>query len=209
MEETLKKISDLYTDNVSRLGQTSAAVGWSTPASQELRFDKLTSVIDASDTELTINDYGCGYGAHLEYLLKHRFPVASYNGYDISSKMLSYASRNLDQRTCSINLFESKTISTIADYSFASGTFNVRFESEDTAWMEYIMESLDQLNRFSVKGFSFNLLTKYVDYREPHLFYGDPLFWFDHCKNRYSRFVSLLHDYNLYEWTITVRKNAK
>ena len=56
-----------------------------------------------------------------------------------------------------------------------------------------------------MKALAFNLLSTYVDWQEPHLFYGDPLFWFDHCKRNYSRQVALLHDYPLYEWTIVVR----
>ena len=38
------------------------------------------------------------------------------------------------------------------------------------------------------------------------LFYGDPTFFFDHCKRKYSRNVALLHDYDLYEFTIIVRR---
>jgi hypothetical protein len=33
------------------------------------------------------------------------------------------------------------------------------------------------INHFSKKGFSFNMLSTYVDYKENHLFYGDPLFF--------------------------------
>jgi len=57
-------------------------------------------------------------------------------------------------------------------------------------------------------GFAFNCVSHYVDYRVPTLYYADPLRFFDHCKRRYSRFVSLLHDYPLYEFTILVRKEG-
>ena len=42
----------------------------------------------------------------------------------------------------------------------------------------------------------------------PHLHYGDPLWFFDWCKRKYSRNVALLHDYDLYDFTIIVRKDA-
>ena len=35
---------------------------------------------------------------------------------------------------------------------------------------------------------------------------ADPLEAFDRCKRTYSRFVTLLHDYPLYEFTIIVRR---
>ena len=58
-------------------------------------------------------------------------------------------------------------------------------------------------------GFSFNLLTSYVDWEEDHLYYGDPGVFFEYCKRKHSRFVTLLHDYPLYEWTIAVRKEPR
>jgi hypothetical protein len=63
----LDKIASLYSDNVKRDGAVSKAVGWKTPESQALRFAKLTSVVDDDGAGFTVNDYGCGYGAHLEY----------------------------------------------------------------------------------------------------------------------------------------------
>ena len=32
-----------------------------------------------------------------------------------------------------------------------------------------------------------------------------PLGSFDHCKRKFSRNVALLHDYELYDWTMAVR----
>jgi hypothetical protein len=51
-------------------------------------------------------------------------------------------------------------------------------------------------------------LTSYSDpdKRRPDLYYADPLALFDHCKRTYSRFVSLIHDYPLYEFTLLVRR---
>jgi hypothetical protein len=52
-----------------------------------------------------------------------------------------------------------------------------------------------------------NALTAHndVDKRRANLFYADPAEWFEHCRRSYSRHVSLLHDYPLYEFTILVR----
>jgi len=62
------------------------------------------------------------------------------------------------------------------------------------------------LNDHSIRGFAFNSLTTYVDYRQDGLYYGDPLYYFDFCKKHISRKVSLLHDADNWEWTIYVRK---
>ena len=64
--KSLSRIRDLYSNNLGRDGPVSTAVGWNTPESQQLRFDKLTEVVIDDGRPFSVNDYGCGYGAHLE-----------------------------------------------------------------------------------------------------------------------------------------------
>ena len=209
MDHTLQKITDLYTENLSEHGNRSKAVGWSSPESQVLRFEKLTEVIIDRDKPLTINDYGCGYGALLNYLLTNGYNVQVYNGYDLSKEMLAKAAKSRGDFKGELNLLQSCEITTGADYTFVSGTFNVRFDSNDQEWMEFIKQKLTMINAFSSNGFSFNLLSKYVDWEESHLFYGDPCFWFDFVRSNLARRISLLHDYPLYEWTIVAREKIE
>jgi len=95
-----------------------------------------------------------------------------------------------------------------ADYTVASGIFNVRLDRPDDQWRAYLHDTLDVLDRSSRRGFAFNCLTSYsdADKMRAHLYYADPCALFDLCKRRYSRQVALLHDYGLYEFTILVRK---
>jgi hypothetical protein len=95
-----------------------------------------------------------------------------------------------------------------ADYGLASGIFNVRLGRSDAEWFDYLQTTLDVLDRTSNLGFSFNCLTSYSDEekKRDYLYYADPCQLFDLCKRRYSRDVALLHDYDLYEFTILVRK---
>lgn len=206
INKTINKINDLYTKNINQHGVSSKSVGWPTKESQDLRFDVLNEVINKNDIEISVNDYGCGFGSHLINLLNSGHLIKSYNGYDISEKMLLQAKKELKNCETEINLINDSEIVTMADYSFVSGTFNVRFDNSDDSWIKFIKEKLDQIDRFSAKGFSFNLLSTYVDFKDPNLFYSDPCFWFDYCKKNFSRRVALIHDYPLYEWTIVVRK---
>jgi len=95
------------------------------------------------------------------------------------------------------------------DYSILSGIFNVRNEQKDNIWREYILDTLNQINGITNKGFSFNILTSFSDpeYRKEYLYYADPLFFFDYCKKNFSKYVNLFHDYPLYEFTITIKRN--
>lgn len=207
VNDQLKKVGEMYSKNIKDIGQKSSAVGWNTSDCQSLRFDKLTSYI--IDKSYSVNDYGCGFGSHLKYLtndLGHDVQV--YNGYDISEEMLESAKIYLDYYKGDLLLKKQSIIDTEADYSFVSGTFNVRFESSEKLWEDFIKKKLVEINLHSTKGFSFNMLTSYADWEEPHLYYGNPNYWFDYCKKNFSKKVSLLHDYDLWEWTITVIKES-
>ena len=157
VKPNMAKISNLYTDNLIRHGDQSKAVGWPTADSQELRFAKLTQVVPNMDIPFSVNDYGCGYGAHLEYLLQKQYSVASYNGYDLSKEMLSKSKARLKDFDGDLNLINSSKISTPADFTFVSGTFNVRFESTYEKWKQFIEETLHMISEFSHLGFCFNI----------------------------------------------------
>lgn len=206
MKEVLDKVKKLYTDSLKEYGVNSKSVGWTTEEGQILRFKKLCEVIEDKNTPFTVNDLGCGYGAMFEYLKKNNFNIVHYNGYDISEEMLETAKKQIGNSN-KVKLFNNEKIQTKADYSFVSGIFNVKFESNDNDWKKFIKDTLQNLNENSIKGFAFNVLTSYVDYKEPHLYYADPLYFFDFCKRNFSKKVSLLHDYDLWEWTIIVKKD--
>ena len=122
--------------------------------------------------------------------------------------MIQAAKQRYQQKT-NVHFVLSDRPAQIADYGIASGIFNVRQNRAADEWATYIKTTLDILDATSRFGFSFNCLTSYsdLDKMRDTLYYADPLDLFHHCKQHYSRHVSLLHDYGLYEFTIIVRKN--
>ena len=201
----LAPIAGLYAESLRRHGETPLGVGWRTEDSQRLRFDKLLAVVDgdAGGGPLEVNDLGCGFGSLFEHMERVGTPVASYVGYDISDEMLQAAAPRMPAGRA--RLVRSDVITETADYSFASGIFNVRLDADEAAWSAYVQATVQNLAARSRRGFAFNLLTTYCDYREDHLFYGDPLWWFDWCKREVTPRVALLHDYPLFEWTLAGR----
>lgn len=160
---------------------------------------------DASD-KLTLLDYGCGYAALLDYLRAGGLGIA-YRGYDISDAMVTAArTRHTTTSRCAFDADEAAL--TPADVVVASGIFNVKLDTPDLHWREYMLETIGHMDALARQGFAFNALTTYsdVDRRRPDLYYSDPCELFDFCKRRFSRRVALLHDYPLFEFTILVRK---
>jgi len=203
IKETLVKIKDLYEGNLSQHGVSSKAVGWKDQESQLLRFEKLAEVIPGNTDSYTVVDWGCGYAAMYDFLQEKKLGCKKYYGYDISADMLHKA-RELHPDD-GLELIQSADVTTNADYTFVSGTFNVRFSASDEAWSANIKEVLQKLAEKTTRGLAFNLLTTYVDWKQENLFYADPMEFFDFCKKNLSRKVTLIHDYPLYEWTMLVK----
>lgn len=200
--DILTRVQEYYDEKLRTHGATARGVDWKSPESQELRFAQLVKLIDHS-RPFTVNDFGCGYAALVDYLESRGFQF-QYVGFDISSEMITQA-RELHPGA---GFVTDKADLREADYTLASGIFNVKLSTGEAEWKTYMLDVLDTMNSLSKSGFAFNALTKYSDaeFMREDLYYADPLFFFDHCKTKYSKFVTLLHDYPLYEFTILVRK---
>jgi SAM-dependent methyltransferase len=210
LKETLNGVAKLYSQSLDTHGLTSKSVGWKDEASHRLRFEKLIQVIKPNrrGENITVNDFGCGYGAMFSYLDEVLgCDLVKYYGYDVSEEMIMAARRYISDPRA--QFIESPKVTRIADYSFISGTFNVKLKASDEIWTEYVKEILMNVAEMSKKGFSFNALSIYVDWKEENLYYADPLLFFDFCKRNISRYVSLLHDYPLFEWTMIIYKEDK
>lgn len=197
-------ISDYYTQKIIEYGATPEGVDWNSEESQLVRFEQLSKIIRSND--FSINDVGCGYGKYYEYL-EVLFSQYSYIGYDLSEEMVLNAKELY--RNTKFETISNLDIMRCSDYSVASGIFSVKMQHTEAEWLSYILDTLEKINEKSTKGFAFNMLTKYSDkeYMREDLYYADPLFIFDYCKRNFSKEVTLLHDYGLYEFTILVRKD--
>ena len=196
---------DYYEGKLRAHGATPAGVDWNSVESQELRFALLANLW-RDEADASILDDGCGYGALADYL-RARGHRGAYTGYDVSEAMATAAhARMASLRACQVTARREELQP--ADFAVASGVFNVKQDADEDAWRAYIWETVADLAELGTRGFAFNALTSYsdLDKRRPDLYYADPLEAFDRCKRAYSRFVTLLHDYPLYEFTIIVRR---
>ncbi|RON02982.1 trans-aconitate 2-methyltransferase [Pseudomonas brassicacearum] len=203
--ELLSEVAEYYSSKLAQHGETPQGVDWNGKEGQYLRFAQLNTIID-SKTPFSVNDIGCGYGAFYDFL-QERHNAFSYDGIDVSEDMVNAARLRYKDRAA-VQFHTGCEPVQLADYGFASGIFNVRLGRTDAEWLTYIESVLDTLDKTSRLGFAFNCLTSYsdADKMRDYLYYADPCMLFDLCKRRYSRNVALLHDYDLYEFTILVRK---
>lgn len=196
---------DYYSQKLATHGATPSGVDWNSAESQILRFAQVLKICDPGES-FSINDYGAGYGALVDYMSRNGYEF-TYRGFDISPRMVAVAEGRHGQRSNCTFVADESMLAT-EDYTVASGVFNVKLQTIVDKWEDFVFHSLQTFDKLSTKGFAFNMLTKYSDHdrMRQDLYYADPCFYFDYCKKRFSRNVALLHDYDLYEFTVLVRK---
>ena len=201
----LSKVKQYFSERLNEHGAVPQGVDWNSVESQEVRFSQVLKVV-APGQKYSLLDFGSGYGAMYDYLVRLGHEV-QYVGYDIAEAMISKA-RELHSDDPDCRFTSDLEEVQMLDYAVVSGTFNIKLEADTESWTHVILDALNEMNLRAARGLAFNMLTKYsdADRMRPDLYYGDPCFFFDYCKRNFSRNVALLHDYNLYDFTILVRK---
>lgn len=199
----LATVGEYYSEKIRKHGATPLGVDWNSAETQTLRFRQISSLLPGSGFSVT--DLGCGYGGYLDYLQRHHDDF-QFTGVDLSEEMIREAEKR-HPPSLSRRFVAASRPPAVTDYVVASGIFNVRQDVPDAEWLAYIFECMDSMDRSSTRGFAFNCLTSYSDAhkKRDYLYYADPRVIFDRCMG-YSRHVTLLHGYGLYEFTALVRK---
>jgi SAM-dependent methyltransferase len=206
LESVYETIENYYTTKVSKYGATPLGVDWTCIATQELRFVQLLKVCKFF-APFSLNDLGCGYGALLTHLSKrHSTSDINYFGVDVSGAMIAHA-RRLYSRRPNVRFAIDNTCPRVADYSVASGIFNVKLEQEIDVWESFIEQTLVGLKARSRCGFSVNFM---LPDRQPHvankmLYRTTPERWAEFCQDRLDCSVETIANYGLREFTLLVR----
>ena len=200
----LFQVKSHFDKSIQEHGATARGVDWNSEASQQIRFDQLVKLFD--ERSFSLLDYGCGYGALADYLAVLGFEV-DYYGFDILERAIETARQVHAHRPHRTFLSDQSQLS-VCEYVVASGIFNYRAEQSSENWISHVLTTLHEFSRLAGKGFASNFLTSYsdADKMRADLYYADPMFLFDYCKRNFSRNVAILHDYELYDFTLLVRK---
>ena len=203
-----KETKEYYKIRRNSSTDSSIQMGWKNLMAQEIRFIQLLKIIEREET-FSINDLGCGNGSLLRFMNENiRDKSFAYLGYDIMPEMIAEAKTLNIKNESNFKLITSVNEIENTDYTVASGIFNLKYNTTEKEWLNYIHETIAVMWAKSTKGISFNCLTSYSDkeFMRPELFYADPMELFDFCKKNITRHVSILHDYREYDFTVLLRK---
>lgn len=208
MSRPVDRLMHFYATLLAEHGPTAIGMGWGSAQAQRARLRQLLRLLDPSN-EASVIDYGCGYGAFLDFLREHGSTL-DYCGYDISPAAVALA-KSRHPGDSSVRFTAHTEALEAADYCVASGIFSMRLGIGDGEWLAYIHETIAEMWKLARRGIAFNALTSYSDAgkQRPDLYYADPCSLFDHCKRTLSPHVALLHDYGFWDFTLIVRREAQ
>lgn len=198
-----QRVAAYYGGKVARFGPTPLGVDWTCEPTQQLRFVQLLKVIEPG-SHFTINDFGCGYGALLPFLRQRRLARDfDYLGLDIAQPMID-AARALHARRRNARFECGETPSCAADYSVASGIFNVRLDVPDAQWRGLVMRTLRIMAASSTRAFAVNFLQPVPKdvASPPELYRPGAQEWRRWCEKEFGWRCEVLSGYGLREFTL-------
>jgi SAM-dependent methyltransferase len=200
------EIAAYYSAKVGRFGATPLGVDWTCQATQEMRFVHLLKLCDFTSA-FALNDLGCGYGALVAYLdRRHRDCAVDYVGIDVSAAMVRRA-RRLWRGRSHVAFTHGFASPRTADYSIASGIFNVEQDQPRPEWEKFIAASLDNLYQTSRRGFSVNFMKQPTGASgRQGVYYTDTAHWARYCASKFGAAAEVHEDYGLREFTLIVRR---
>lgn len=210
MAQTKNDLIRAYREKLEIHGPGPEAVQYADRGSQFARFAILADV----DPDMTsVLDVGCGLGDFCHYL-RARGNSARYHGVEIVPEFVDLANTSFaEDASAQATVLDAETGELPTGYEFAvlSGVFNNAMKDN---W-GFMTRMLDRMWAAADRGIAFNAMSTYVDYRDPDLYYVDPMAVFAYCKTELGGHPVLRHDYTVrsggfpFEFVVYVYKSPR
>lgn len=199
---SLGDVARYYSARVRRYGATPLGVDWTCVPTQQLRFVQLLKVV-RGPAPFSIHDLGCGYGALLDFMrTKWRASDFEYVGTDVSAAMI-HAARQQHLRKHHVRFDTAQAVMPQADYTVASGVFNVKLESSRSAWEALVKRSLKAMAAASRLGLAVNFIESSPGVSmPPQLYRTRAERWSRFCEDELGFSTQVVRGYGLREFTL-------
>jgi len=200
----LESLTGLYEGRLNELGADVRTVGWGSRSDQHLRFEVLCRGLDLRGKQVL--DIGCGLGDFVPWAELKFGPEFDYLGMDLSTGLIEAAKRRFGgvrRRFVEGTLTPHSSIGEF-DISVLSGTLTFK-TSDNLSTMRSILSSAWERSR---EALCCNFMTSYAHSALDKNFHYRPEEVLAFAKSL-SRFVTLQHDYDLWEFTIQIFREPR
>jgi hypothetical protein len=185
-----------YQQRIAEHGPTFASLNSGTEEKQAIRHSVHSTALRGSNP--SVLEIGCGLADFYKYLLHHKRDC-SYHGYDIVPEYIDECRRAYPEAKFTLRNVFIEGIEGVFDTVVMSQVLNNRYQKSDNVQvMQRALELAFEHTRVSV---SVDMVSTYVDFRNPDLFYYSPEEVFRIAKVISPR-VLLRHDYRAFEFCI-------
>lgn len=183
-----KRIAKHYKNLLKLHGDSAVSAQYSSRETQERRFRILADIGDLTGAKIL--DFGCGSGHFLTYLLNRNVQISNYTGVDIVEELLEVGrNKHPDFQFCLFSEIDREMF----DFVFVCGVFNNKRKNNRLFYQSVVQDLFARCNN----GLAFNLMSTWVDYRDPSLFYESPERAWHFVKEKVTPLVTLRHDYHV------------
>lgn len=203
----IEALAKHYGDLVKQHGDAAESAQYADRETQERRMEVLCEIGVTKDSKVL--DFGCGTGQMLSFLKRWIGFEGEYVGYDISPEAIEFAKGAHPDGRFEVRDILDQPADETFDFVLLSGVFNNAM-SDNRGFFEAVSR---RLMAQATKGYSFNMLSRFVDYFDDGLYYEDPMSAFRFCKEELSPLVTLRHDYSVrpggmpFEFTLYVHRS--
>jgi SAM-dependent methyltransferase len=189
-----------YDERLAQYGNDIRTLASGTEERRRLRFGILCGVGPLEGR--SILDLGCGFGDLFGYLREKGWR-GQYTGYDINPSLIEIARSKYPEATFDIRDIQEQDFPQF-DYILSTSAFNLRLEGGDN--YKFVSDILTRCFARAHCGVAMDFMSTYVDYQAPEAFHYSPERLFE-IGRKMSRYVTVRHDYPLYEFCVYIYKN--
>jgi SAM-dependent methyltransferase len=185
-----------YQQRIAEYGPTFASLNSGNAEKQTVRHGVLASALRG--TKPSILEVGCGLADFYKYLLQQQ-QDCSYRGYDIVPEYIAECRRTYPHADFVLRNIFLQGIEGAYDTIVMSQVLNNRYQKSDN--MQVMRRALEMAFEYTRVSVAVDMLSTYVDFRNPDLFYYSPEEIFRMAKAIAPR-VILRHDYRAFEFCV-------
>jgi len=185
-----------YQQRIAEHGTTFASLNSGSEAKQTLRHEVHASALRGETP--SILEIGSGLADFYRYLKQHA-RACSYSGYDIVPEYVTECQRVFPEARFALRNIFFDGIDATYDTIVLSQVLNNRYQKSDN--MQVMRRALELAFEHTRVSVSVDMLSTYVDFRNPDLFYYPPEDVF-RMAMLIARRVVLRHDYRAFEFCI-------
>jgi SAM-dependent methyltransferase len=185
-----------YQRRIAKFGATFESLNSGSIEKQRIRHQIHASVL--SGTSPAVLDIGCGLAEFYGYL-KAVGRDCSYNGCDIVPEYIAACRQQYPEASFEVRDIFRDSLAETYDTIVMSQVLNNRYQSSDN--MEVMKAALSMAFQHARSAVSVDMMSSYVDFQNPELFYYSPEEIFRFAKSL-TRRVVLRHDYRPFEFCI-------